>query len=131
MLIQARRHHGHFAGLHVLDVFARDPHFFPEHDVAPYRPHALLLWEADAPDHVEDISRFVDVKLDALLAHRSQHTSTMRISSLAVPGFTEVDGSTVMPTPLATIWRIVSSEPPAMARVRVVWQNSSTWSRRQ
>ena len=71
------------AGFLVTDgtVAARDPHFFPEHDVAPHRPRALLLWESDAPDHVEDISRFVDVKLDALLAHRSQHTSTMGITS--------------------------------------------------
>ena len=60
-------------------VAARDPHFFPEHGLAPHRPSALLLWEADEPDHVEDIDGFQDVKLQALLAHRSQHESTMRI----------------------------------------------------
>lgn len=60
-------------------VAARDPHFFPEHGVGPHRPSALLLWEADEPDHVEDIDGFQDVKLQALLAHRSQHESTMRI----------------------------------------------------
>lgn len=61
-------------------VAARDPHFFPEHDVAPHRPSALLLWEADEPDHLEDITGFADVKLRALLAHRSQMESTMRIA---------------------------------------------------
>jgi LmbE family N-acetylglucosaminyl deacetylase len=38
----------------------------------------LLLWEADAPDHVEDVTGFVDVKLHALEAHESQFESTMK-----------------------------------------------------
>jgi LmbE family N-acetylglucosaminyl deacetylase len=59
-------------------VAARDPHFFPEHKLAPHRPHTLLLWEADAPDHVEDATGFVDHKLHALEAHASQFESTMR-----------------------------------------------------
>jgi LmbE family N-acetylglucosaminyl deacetylase len=59
-------------------VAARDPHFFREHDLAPHRPDQLLLWEADAPDHVEDVSGFVDVKLHALEAHESQFESTMK-----------------------------------------------------
>jgi LmbE family N-acetylglucosaminyl deacetylase len=60
-------------------VAARDPHFFPEQRVAPHRPHALLLWEADEPDHVEDVGATVETKLAALLAHRSQFRSTMAI----------------------------------------------------
>ena len=60
-------------------VAARDPHFHPEHDVAPHRPTRLLLWEADEPDHLEDVSGYVDAKLAALLEHRSQFRSTMRI----------------------------------------------------
>jgi LmbE family N-acetylglucosaminyl deacetylase len=60
-------------------VAARDPHFFPEHEIGPHRPSALLLWEADEPDHLEDIWAFQDVKLHALLSHRSQFRSTMRI----------------------------------------------------
>ena len=60
-------------------VAARDPHFFPEQDVPPHRPSALLLWEADAPDHLEDIAGYEELKLQALLAHRSQFESTMRI----------------------------------------------------
>ena len=38
-------------------VAARDPHFFPEQKVDHHRPSALLLWEADEPDHVEDVVR--------------------------------------------------------------------------
>jgi LmbE family N-acetylglucosaminyl deacetylase len=69
------------AGFLVTDgiVAARDPHFFPEQDAAPHRPSTLLLWEADEPDHVEDIAAFVDVKLTALFEHRSQFRSTMHI----------------------------------------------------
>ncbi len=69
------------AGFLVSDgiVAARDPHFFPEHDLAPHRPSTLMFWEADEPDHLEDIAAFEDTKLRALLAHRSQHESTMRI----------------------------------------------------
>jgi LmbE family N-acetylglucosaminyl deacetylase len=58
-------------------VAARDPHFFPEHGVAHHRPAALFLWEADVPNHVEDVSAFVDHKLAALEAHESQFESTM------------------------------------------------------
>jgi LmbE family N-acetylglucosaminyl deacetylase len=68
-------------------VAARDPHFFPDHDVAPHRPSALLLWEADAPDHIEDIAGFEETKLRALLAHESQFESTMRIG----PGGAETE----------------------------------------
>ena len=60
-------------------VAARDPHFFPEQHIEPHRPSALLLWEADDPDHVEAVSGFDDAKVRALLAHRSQFRSTMDI----------------------------------------------------
>jgi LmbE family N-acetylglucosaminyl deacetylase len=59
-------------------VAARDPHFHPEHGLAPHRPSALLLWEADQPTHAEDVTATVDVKLAALEAHRSQFVSTMK-----------------------------------------------------
>ncbi|MET0145688.1 MAG: PIG-L family deacetylase [Ilumatobacteraceae bacterium] len=58
-------------------VAARDPHFFPEHGLPPHRPAALLLWEADEPNHLEDVSAFVDRKLAALEAHESQFETTM------------------------------------------------------
>jgi LmbE family N-acetylglucosaminyl deacetylase len=60
-------------------VAARDPHFFPEIRLAPHRPHALVLWEPDQPNHVEDVSGFEDVKIRALLCHQSQQQSTMGI----------------------------------------------------
>lgn len=59
-------------------VAARDPHFFPEQGIAHHRPSALLLWEADDPDHGEDVTGYVDAKLAALEAHASQFESTMR-----------------------------------------------------
>jgi LmbE family N-acetylglucosaminyl deacetylase len=60
-------------------VAARDPLFFPEQGEPPHRPTTLLLWEAEEPDHVEDVSGFEEAKLAALLAHRSQLRSTMHI----------------------------------------------------
>lgn len=62
-------------------VAARDPQFFPELGLAPHRPERLLLWEADVANHVEDAAGFERVKTDALLAHRSQHGTTMGIAS--------------------------------------------------
>ena len=41
-------------------VAARDPHFFADQDLEPHRPSALLLWEADEPNHVEDVSGFAE-----------------------------------------------------------------------
>jgi LmbE family N-acetylglucosaminyl deacetylase len=61
-------------------VAARDHKFFPESGEA-HRPSHLLLWEADVPNHVEDVTEHVDTKIEALLAHRSQHLSTMGIGS--------------------------------------------------
>jgi LmbE family N-acetylglucosaminyl deacetylase len=64
-------------------VAARDPHFFPEQGATPHRPTTLLLWEADTIDHVEDVSGFEEMKLAALLEHKSQHVTTMGISGHA------------------------------------------------
>jgi LmbE family N-acetylglucosaminyl deacetylase len=68
------------AGLLACDgvVAARDPHFFPEHGLPHHRPRQLLLFEADQPNHVEDVTGWVDAKLDALEAHESQFESTMK-----------------------------------------------------
>jgi LmbE family N-acetylglucosaminyl deacetylase len=68
------------AGLLVCEgiVAARDPHFFKDHGIAHHRPQALLLWEADEPDHVEDVTDHVATKLHALEAHESQFESTMK-----------------------------------------------------
>lgn len=70
------------AGFLVTDgvVAARDPLFFPE--LGPHhRPSTVLLFEADEPDHVEDVGAFFDQKLAALLEHRSQLRSTMHIDA--------------------------------------------------
>ncbi|MDP1819731.1 MAG: PIG-L family deacetylase [Acidimicrobiales bacterium] len=66
-------------------VAARDPHFFPEQALPHHRPDALLLFEADEPDHVEDVAGFADAKLAALHAHASQLLSTMHIDQRADP----------------------------------------------
>ena len=75
----------HHAGRLAVEGFvaARDPHFFPEQADAPHRPSHLLLWEADEPDHVEDIGTSIDKKLAALLEHRSQYRTTMDVDDPA------------------------------------------------
>lgn len=78
---QYRLHPDHReAGILACDgiVAARDPHFFKEHGLVHHRPETLLLWEAGSPDHVEDVTEFVDSKLLALEAHESQFESTMK-----------------------------------------------------
>lgn len=71
------------AGFLVTDgiVAARDPLFFPEQGTPPHRPATLLLFEADEPDHLEDVAGSVDVKITALLEHRSQLRTTMQVSA--------------------------------------------------
>lgn len=59
-------------------VAAREPRYRP-HDGPAHRPSALLLFEADDPDHVEDAGGFVEVKVASLLRHRSQWRTTMGI----------------------------------------------------
>jgi LmbE family N-acetylglucosaminyl deacetylase len=81
------------AGFLTLDalVAARDPHFFPDLGLPPHRPGALLLWEADLPNHVERVPGAGDVKVEALLCHGSQHETTMGVGP--ADGAGPVDGS--------------------------------------
>src|SRR3546814_20993659 len=85
MLCRSKRYRLHpyhrQAGLLAVEgiVAARDPHFFPEQSLPHHRPDALLLFEADEPDHLETVEGFVDAKLAALHAHTSQLLSTMHI----------------------------------------------------
>ena len=58
-------------------VAARDPLFFPDQQVAPHRPGAVLLWSAQDPDHAEPIASTLDIKIEALLCHSSQGVTTM------------------------------------------------------
>jgi LmbE family N-acetylglucosaminyl deacetylase len=67
-------------------VGARDPHFYPELALEHHRPSALLLFEAEEPDHVERVDGFAERKIAALLAHRTQWRSTMGIAD---PGSAE------------------------------------------
>jgi LmbE family N-acetylglucosaminyl deacetylase len=60
-------------------VAARDPHFYADQGLAPHRPNTLLCFEPAVVHHVENVDGFVDTKIAALLAHRSQWESTMGI----------------------------------------------------
>jgi LmbE family N-acetylglucosaminyl deacetylase len=65
-------------------VAARDPQFFADLGLSHHRPDALLLFEADEPDHVEVTDeRHVQTKIRATEAHRSQLRSTMFIDESA------------------------------------------------
>jgi LmbE family N-acetylglucosaminyl deacetylase len=64
-------------------VAARDHHFFPELHLEPHRPRALLLFEADLPNHIERSVGFERRKVEALLRHHSQLQSTMGITGPA------------------------------------------------
>jgi LmbE family N-acetylglucosaminyl deacetylase len=58
-------------------IAARDHLFFPEQGLEAHRPNAVLLWSADEADHIEDITAQFDIKIEALLCHSSQGTTTM------------------------------------------------------
>ncbi len=85
------RHAGYLAVEGV--VAARDPHFFPEQALAPHRPSTLLLFEADEPDHVEDVAGFAETKLacaadpsqSAALHHARRRPRTASHNSTTVP----------------------------------------------
>ncbi len=66
-------------------VNARDPLFFADQGLPAHRPRALLLWEADQPNHVETLDGFELAKLEALLAHESQYETTMGIPRGTAP----------------------------------------------
>lgn len=72
-------------------VAARDPLFFPELGAAPHRPSTLLLFEADAPDHAEDVADWLPAKVTALLCHESQLESTMAIGGPSAGDPTALD----------------------------------------
>lgn len=78
------------AGFLVCDgvVVAREPHARID-GLDAWRPEALLLWEADEPDVAVDVTGHTDAKLAALLAHASQHESTMAITDQGDPAAEE------------------------------------------
>lgn len=67
------------AGMGLIDgvVAARDHLFYPDQGLDKHRPEAILLWQADEPDHHEDISSTFATKIEALLCHSSQTSTTM------------------------------------------------------
>ncbi|MDG2907167.1 MAG: PIG-L family deacetylase [Acidimicrobiales bacterium] len=75
------------AGFLVTDgvVAARDPHFLSEvglSGLAHHRPDELLLFDTEEPNHAEPVDEVAAAtKVAALLAHRSQHLSTMGIGA--------------------------------------------------
>ncbi len=73
------RHAGYLACEGI--VAARDPLYFPELGLEPWRPSALLLWEADEPDHDEPVDGpALAAKVVALQAHHSQYVTTLGIA---------------------------------------------------
>lgn len=56
-------------------VSARDHLFLPglgQIGIGVWRPEALMLWTAEQPDHVEDVSAHVEQKIAALREHHTQ-----------------------------------------------------------
>jgi LmbE family N-acetylglucosaminyl deacetylase len=94
-------------------VAARDPLFFPDLGLEHHRPSAMLLFEADEPDHVEGVDGFAPRKLDALLAHKSQLRSTMGIDD---PSAT---------SQVTTFWNRVLTELEAGGRLGGVVQGEA------
>lgn len=69
-------------GLAAVDgvVAARDHLFYPGQlagDLTKHRPEWLLLWAADETDYWEDITSTFERKLEALMHHSSQGSTTM------------------------------------------------------
>ena len=68
-------------GLATLDAvypYARGANQYPEQIEAGLAPHCvpqILLWGSREPDYWEDITGFVEQKVNALLQHKSQYTS--------------------------------------------------------
>lgn len=67
-------------GLLAIDavVAAREPLMYPDIGMPAHRPGFVLLWSADEPDHAEPVQpKWFDRKVEALLCHSSQGTTTM------------------------------------------------------
>jgi LmbE family N-acetylglucosaminyl deacetylase len=59
-------------------VTAREPRAMRDSGLPAHRPHAVLLWSADDPDHAEPVTdHWFAVKMRALLCHASQAVTTM------------------------------------------------------
>ncbi len=69
------------AGFATLDAVtvAREPLAYADMAEEAHRPDKILLFETDAANHFESIVATLDTKIEALLAHKSQYTTTMNI----------------------------------------------------
>jgi LmbE family N-acetylglucosaminyl deacetylase len=82
-------------GFAVIDgiVSARDHLFMPglsQIGITVWRPEALFLWSAEQPDHVEDVSGFVDQKIAALVEHHTQLDENMDWQGLVLQSMSEL-----------------------------------------
>jgi len=62
--------------------FARGRHQYPEQIAEGLEPHTvldMLLWGANGPNYWEDVSEFVDCKIEALRQHKSQFSEPERV----------------------------------------------------
>ncbi len=98
-------------GFAVLDgiVSARDHLFVPglmQVGIDLWRPEALMLWAAEQPDHFEDISSTLEVKIASLHEHHTQLDNAKgweervraRAAELGAPhGFAAAEGFRKMP----------------------------------
>ena len=63
---------------------AKEPRFDPELAAAglpAWRPRELWLFNAQEPNHVEDVSEYFETKLRAIFCHRSQYETSMGITA--------------------------------------------------
>lgn len=62
-------------------VSARESLAWPDAGMRAHRPDRLWLFESEAPNRFEDIASTVELKISALLAHRSQWKTTLGIAA--------------------------------------------------
>jgi LmbE family N-acetylglucosaminyl deacetylase len=71
------------ATLDAVYPFARGRHQYPEQIAEGLQPHTVrdvFLWGANPPDHWEDVTEFVDRKIEALQQHHSQFPDPDRVA---------------------------------------------------
>ncbi|MCC7077838.1 MAG: PIG-L family deacetylase [Acidimicrobiia bacterium] len=59
---------------------AREALAWPDTGAGPHRPEGLWLFETESPDQFEDVSATLELKIAALLEHRSQWVTTLGIN---------------------------------------------------
>jgi LmbE family N-acetylglucosaminyl deacetylase len=66
--------------------FSRGRHQYPEQIAEGLEPHTvwdMFLWGANPPNHWEDVTDYVDCKLEALREHKSQFSEPERVGQFA------------------------------------------------